>query len=51
MAKKKVQDESIDNINEYNPYEVDKLSKIPSVVKIIFKILGSCGCRIFYGNK
>ena len=48
MAKKKVQDESIDNINEYNPYEVDKLSKIPSVVKIIFLKYWAAAAAVFF---
>ena len=47
MGKKKVQDENID-INEYNPYEVDKLSKIPSVIKIIFLKYWAAAAAVFF---
>ena len=45
---KKTLNDNVENMNEINPYEVDKLSKIPSVVKIIFLKYWAAAAAVFF---
>ena len=46
--KKKANQNNIDEINEFNPYEVDKLSKIPSWLVIIFIKYWAAAAAVFF---
>ena len=46
--KKKADQNNIDEINELNPYEVDKLSKIPSWLVIIFIKYWAAAAAVFF---
>ncbi len=46
--KKKANQENIDNINNINPYETDKLSKVPAWLVIIFLKYWAAAAAVFF---